>query len=353
MSQIALAFLDALLTDQEMADLMGTEADLVAMLRFEGELAAAQAELGMIPADHAHAIRSGVATFSPDVAALTRAVLKDGVVPPDLIRQLRGHIGGEAAKSLHFGATSQDVIDTALALKLKPALELLEGRLGAVIAALSALVASQGDHALMGRTRMQAAIPITARDRIEAWRAPLARARQDLADVGARNLILTLVGAAGTSDKYGDEAEALRAVLAARLGLSAPHYTPHAQRDRIVALGGWLSQVTGALGKMGQDTALMAQNEMAEIAMSGGGASSAMAHKQNPVLAETLVALARFNAVQISGLHQSLVHEQERSGAAWTLEWMILPPMLSATATALAHAGTLVASIRSIGKAAA
>jgi 3-carboxy-cis,cis-muconate cycloisomerase len=350
MSQIVLAFLDALLTDQEMAELMGAEADLAAMLRFEVELAAAQAGLSMIPADHAEAIRAKVGTFLPDVAALTRAVLRDGVIPPDLIRQLRGHIGGEEAASLHFGATSQDVIDTALALKLKPALGLLEARLGAVTAALSTLIASQGDHALMGRTRMQAAIPITARDRIESWRAPLARALSDLAGVSARNLILTLSGAAGTSDKYGDKAGALRQALATGLGLTAADYTPHAQRDRIVALGSWLSQVTGALGKMGQDAALMAQNEMAEIVMSGGGASSAMAHKQNPVLAETLVALARFNAVQISGLHQSLVHEQERSGAAWTLEWMILPPMLNATATALAHAEALVASIRSVGK---
>jgi 3-carboxy-cis,cis-muconate cycloisomerase len=350
MSQIALAFLDALLTDQAMAELMGTEADVAAMLRFETELATAQAELGMIPADHAEAIRAGVGTFAPDVASLTQAVLRDGVAPPDLIRQLRAHIGGGAAGSVHFGATSQDVIDTALALKLKPALDLLESRLAAVQTALSELVRSQGDHALMGRTRMQAAIPITVRDRIESWRAPLARLIEDLGEIRRKNLILTLSGAAGTSDRYGEKADALRQALAARLGLVAPDYTPHAQRDRIVALGSWLSQVTGALGKMGQDVALMAQNEIGEIVMSGGGASSAMAHKQNPVLAETLVTLARFNAVQISGLHHSLVHEQERSGAAWTLEWMILPLMLNATAIALSHAERLVASIQTIGK---
>jgi 3-carboxy-cis,cis-muconate cycloisomerase len=137
--------------------------------------------------------------------------------------------------------------------------------------------------------------------------------------------------------------------MAARLGLTVPDYVPHAARDHIARLGGWLSEVTGALGKIGQDVALMAQNEIAEIALSGGGGSSAMAHKQNPVLAELLVSLARFNAVQVSGLHQALVHEQERSGAAWTLEWMVLPQMLNATGTALLHANALLGGVERMG----
>ena len=142
----------------------------------------------------------------------------------------------------------------------------------------------------------------------------------------------------------------MRQSLAVSLGLSVPDYVPHAARDRIAALGGWLSLVTGALGKLGQDVALMAQNEIGEIALAGGGGSSAMAHKQNPVRAEVLVSLARFNAVQVSGLHQALVHEQERSGAAWTLEWLILPQMLNATGTALVHAEVLLGRVRRIGK---
>jgi 3-carboxy-cis,cis-muconate cycloisomerase len=140
----------------------------------------------------------------------------------------------------------------------------------------------------------------------------------------------------------------VRAALAGKLGLGdAPQW--HSQRDGLAELAGWLSLVTGSLGKFGQDLALMAQVG-SDIKLSGGGSSSAMPHKQNPVKAEALVALARFNAVQLSGMHQALVHEQERSGAAWTLEWLILPQMVVATAAALRLAAELAGQIESLGR---
>ena len=154
-------------------------------------------------------------------------------------------------------------------------------------------------------------------------------------------------GAAGTLEKLGDKGPAVRAALAAKLGLGdAPQW--HSQRDALAEFAGWLSLVTGSLGKFGQDIALMAQAGT-EIELSGGGGSSAMPHKQNPVKAEVLVALARFNATQLSGMHQALVHEQERSGAAWTLEWLLLPQMAVATAAALRLAAELAGQIESLG----
>jgi 3-carboxy-cis,cis-muconate cycloisomerase len=177
------------------------------------------------------------------------------------------------------------------------------------------------------------------------------QALDGLETVRCENLILSLAGAAGTAEKFGGDADAVRQSMADALGLAVPAYVPHAARGRIADLGGWLSRVNGALGKIGQDIALMAQNEIAEIALSGGGASSAMPHKQNPVRAEVLVTLARFNATQVSALHQSLVHEQERSGAAWTLEWLVLPQMLNATGVALKHAANLLSGIKRVGKA--
>jgi 3-carboxy-cis,cis-muconate cycloisomerase len=120
-------------------------------------------------------------------------------------------------------------------------------------------------------------------------------------------------------------------------------------RDGIAEAGSLMSLITGTLGKMGQDICLMAQQGIDEIRIDGGGGSSAMPHKQNPVLAELLVTLARFNAVQVSGLHQAMIHEQERSGAAWTLEWMILPQMVQATGRALAVASALTTQIVDIG----
>ncbi len=349
MTELLPTFLENLLVDDELVALIGTEADCSAMLRFELALAVAQAEVGLIPREAAHRIVAAAQTFRLNLERLRLGTLKDGVVVPELIRQLRAHVGEPHSKHLHTGATSQDVIDTALALKLDPALALFDARLNTAISALDRLKAEFGGEPLMGRTRMQAAIPITVGQRIAVWQGLLDRAAKGLVEVRDRNLIISLAGAAGSSDKLGDRADEIRHLMASSLGLSVPDYVPHSARDRIAILGGWLSLVTGALGKIGQDIALMAQNEFGEIALAGSGGSSAMAHKQNPVRAELLVTLARFNAVQVSGLYQSLIHEQERSGAAWTLEWLILPQMLNATGVALLHAGNLLAAITRMG----
>jgi 3-carboxy-cis,cis-muconate cycloisomerase len=342
--------LDLLLADPELGVFLSAEADLSAMLRVEVALARACGECGLIPADAAQVIQLAVADFRPDIGQLARDTRRDGIVVAGLVKQLRAHVGEPHGQYVHFGATSQDIIDTALAMRLKGILGLFDIRLKVLAGTLRELEARFGASHLMGRTRMQAAIPITAGDRLAVWSGLIERAQASLADISNKNLILSLAGPAGTADKFGDSINRVRDAMAGLLGLSVPDYVPHAARDRVAALGGWLSQVSGALGKIGQDVALMAQNEIGEIALSGAGGSSAMAHKQNPVLAEVLVTLARFNAVQVSGLHQALVHEQERSGAAWTLEWMILPQMLNATGTALVHAQTMLDAVTRIGE---
>ena len=336
-----------MLGDDEIAALIGTEAEIAAMLAFEAALAAAEAEAGLIPAAAAQAIGAGLAGFAPDIAALREGTRRDGVVVPELLRQLRAAVGTEHGPRLHFGATSQDVIDTALVLRLRAVLTVFAARLDGVTGALDDLAARFGGRGMMGRTRMQAAIPITAGDRIAAWRGPLVRDRVRLEQLRADVLVVQFGGAAGTLEALGDKAAAVRATLAGRLGLvDAPQW--HSQRDRLADLAGWLSLLTGSLGKFGQDVALLAQAG-GEIALTGGGGSSAMPHKQNPVAAELLVTLARFNAAQLGGFHQALVHEQERSGSAWTLEWLILPPMLVATGAALRVAADLAAAIEFVG----
>ncbi|MBV2184406.1 MAG: 3-carboxy-cis,cis-muconate cycloisomerase [Rhizobium sp.] len=345
-----LAHHSRLLADEEVADLLGGPADIAAMVAFEGALAKVEASLGLIAAGHAATIREALERFKPDMERLADATLRDGVPVPDLVAQMRAGIGPQTAPFLHFGATSQDVIDTALALKLKPVLALLKRRLDTVDTHLATLIDRFGSEPLMARTRMQAAIMISVGDRLRVWRGMLAEIAATLPAMTDRLLILSLAGAAGTAEKFGDRIGPLRVALAAELGLSVPAGVPHADRDRIADFGSWLSRLTGALGKMGMDIALMAQNGVGQIALSGGGGSSAMPHKQNPVLAEVLVTLARYNATQLAGLHQALVHEQERSGSAWTLEWLILPQMIEAAATALSHATVLLASVERIGE---
>ena len=340
--------LSGLLGDEEAARHFSVEADIEAMLGFERALAEAEAECGAIPREAAAAIVKALGSFRPDTAKLRSGVAKDGVVVPELVRQIKDAVGEPYGEFVHFGATSQDVIDTSLVLRLRGAVDHIGLLLSENIVRLTGLEQDFGGRALTAMTRMQPAIPIAAGDRIASWRAPLERHQQRLKEQSGRLLVVQFGGAAGTLDKLGDKAGAVRAALAVKLGLAdAPQW--HSQRDALAEFAGWLSLVTGSLGKLGQDVALLAQAGT-DIKLSGGGGSSAMPHKQNPVKAEALMALARFNAVQLSGMHQALVHEQERSGAAWTLEWLILPQMVVATAGALRLAAELAGQIEGLGR---
>lgn len=344
-------FLSGLLGDEELAELLSAEAAIRAMLRFEAALAEAEAEENLIPTEAAEAITRKIAEFTPDIAGLNAGVAKDGVVIPALVSQLREAVGPEHGKYVHFGATSQDVIDTALALQLADAAKRLSERLDQAVSALGILEQRDGAIEVMAHTRMQAAIPVEASRKIRSWRDPLMRHHARLEAAAKSVTILSFGGAAGTLDKLGEKGPAVAARLAGTLGLGLVAHARHSERDWITEFASLLSLVTGTLGKMGQDVALMAQNEMAEVKLAGGGGSSAMPHKQNPVKAEILVTLARFNATLVSGMHQALVHENERSGAAWTLEWMLLPQMVVATGTALRIGGELAGEISFVGRA--
>jgi 3-carboxy-cis,cis-muconate cycloisomerase len=345
-------FLSGLVGDEETAALFSAEAEIDAMLAFEAALAKAEAGAGVIPQVAAEQISTACATFQPRVADLRKATGQDGVVVAELVRQLREVVtlaaGEEAARHVHFGATSQDVIDTALMIRLKQIFRLFTDRIAQIEMGLANLETLFGGRPLMGHTRMQAAIMITVADRVRTWREPLARHRTKIENFSQDGFAIQFGGAAGTLDKIGHKAAEVRQALAWELFLSdAPQWQN--QRDRLNELAALLTLITGTLGKMGQDVALLAEMD-GEIQLAGGGGSSAMAHKHNPVAAEVLVSLARFNAVQVSGMQQAMVHEQERSGAAWTLEWLIMPHMVMATGAALRLALELVGNIKAIGR---
>ena len=339
-----MTLLSALAGDPELEALFTDAAALAAMLRFEAALAEAQAAAGTIPPAAAARIAEVCAGFAPDRPALASGLARDGVVVPDLVRQLRAAVGEPHAGDLHRGATSQDAIDTGLALRLAPALHILDTRLDRLDAALAALSARDGATALMAQTRMQRALPFTAADKVGTWRGPLPRHRARLAGLRPRLLKLQLGGPVGTRAELGERGAAIAEHMAGRLGLAdAPAW--HSQRDGVVEFGQWLALVCGSLGKMGQDVALMVQNEVAAAKLAGGGLSSAMAHKSNPVPAELLVTLARFTAGLSGTLATAMVHENERSGAAWTLEWLVLPQLVVAAGAALRTALALVAAL--------
>jgi 3-carboxy-cis,cis-muconate cycloisomerase len=334
--------IDAMLSDETVEGLLSDESQLAAMLRVEVALAQAEAAAGLISADAARAIERGLTEFEPDWDDLAEGMRRDGVVVPRLVAQLRRAVGDEHADAVHKGATSQDVVDTALMLQMKPILELVDERLDEVIDALRGIAQRDGAKPLMAQTRMQAALPFTVAAKLRTWIEPLEQHRRDL--VAARGLlVIQLGGPIGDRSSLAGKGDAVAAEMARELGLAeAPCW--HSSRSRIAAIGGLVAQISGTLGKIGADVGLLALT--GAVAVEGGGVSSAMAHKSNPVGAEHLVALAHQNAALVGALHQAMVHENERSGAAWTLEWLTLPQMLRNTGGALRIAAELAGAIR-------
>lgn len=336
------SLVDSLTGDAGIAAEFAAEAEIAAILVFEAELAGAQADLGLLPAEAASRIAAVAAALRPDLAAIGRGMERDGVCVPSLVSDLRQAVGEPHAGFVHLGATSQDAIDTGLMLRLKRVLDGLDARLGRVLETLETVAREQGGRALMAQTRMQAALPFTVADKLDTWARPLAGHRARLGALRA-GLPLQLGGPIGTG--VGASAKALRAALARRLGLrDAPPW--QSDRTTILDIAQGLALLAGTLGKIGQDVALMAQTGRGTVTLAGGGGSSAMAHKRNPVGAEVLVSIGRFNAGLLGLLAQSLIHENERSGAAWTLEWMLLPQMAQTTGRALVLAQDLLAGAR-------
>ncbi|AQZ51588.1 3-carboxy-cis,cis-muconate cycloisomerase [Martelella mediterranea] len=339
-------WLGGLFSDAETAAIWAPERQLSHMLAFEAAWSRALGACGLFDATLAENAARAIeqATISPE--ALGTGTRADGVPVPALVEILKTIAPAEA---VHKGATSQDVIDTALAMTLGETTGLFLARLDQLIATLTVLERRFGDNELTGRTRMQAAMPITVRDRVLSWRLPLDDHVARLQALRPRVEKVQIGGAAGDRSALGDKADAIVADVARALGLRPTEKAWHAMRDGIGEYASALSLISGTLGKIGQDIALMAQQGIDEIALSGGGGSSAMPHKSNPVLAELLVTLSRFNAAQLSGMHQALIHEQERSGAAWSLEWMILPQMAMATGRGLGAAIDLCGKVERMG----
>ncbi|OKL45687.1 3-carboxy-cis,cis-muconate cycloisomerase [Pseudovibrio exalbescens] len=335
----------------EAVDSLFSEQKMVAhAVQVEWAAASTMAQAGLVPSEHSAEIDKVCATFTLPHEDFVTGSLRDGVFVPQLVKQLRADLSASAAKSLHFGLTSQDVIDTALMMSLQAAVEILSSRLSCVREEIARLDREFGSEPLSSWTRMQKAISGTVSDRLSSWSHSLDDLAVHLARVEAEDLKVQVGGPVGTRAAFGEKTQKVVAGIADRLNLSEGQACWHADRKGPVRLASTFSGVSGSLGKIGQDLALMSQQGIETVRLSGGGGSSAMPHKQNPVLAEVLVTLARFNASQIGAMHHSLVHENERSGAAWMLEWMILPKMASVAARSLSCALELLKSVEALGE---
>ena len=332
--------------DDETAALFTDSAELGAMLLVEGALAKVQGAIGLIPQDAAAFLHRASFEVQIDPAGLAAETAVNGVPVPALIAAFRKAAQApDLASWLHWGATSQDIIDTALALRLKGLVAIWEGRIGALVARLGGLAEAHAELAMAGRTYGQAATPTSFGAVVASWGRPLLRHRRRLAAVKADLLQVSLSGAAGTLSAMGAQGPQVRAGLAAALGLSDPGGSWHAERDGIGAFGGWMAGMAASLGKIGEDLLLLTQTGIGEVILAGAGGSSTMPQKQNPVGPSVLVALAR-QVVGLSAILQGAgLHRQQRDGAAWFTEWLTLPQMCVLTGRALALAADLVGRV--------
>lgn len=334
-----------LFADDAIMAQLDDRAQVRSMLRVEAALARAEAGAGLIPGEAAERIAAVAESLDLDPAGLAEATAANGVPVSALVASLREAVDGDASSWVHWGATSQDIVDTSLALRLRQITTELEARLDVLVRRLLDLARRHATTATLARTRSQAAVPTSFGLKAAVWAAPLQRHRVRLAELKPRVLVVQLGGAAGTRSALGSKGADVVQRLAGDLSLAPATLPWHAQRDGLAELAGWLSLVTGSLAKLGLDITLLAQTGIEELRVGGGGGSSTMPQKDNPVGAELLVALARHNAALLGEMHQALIHGQERDGAAWSGEWLALPQMLAGTGAALSRAGALVGAL--------
>jgi 3-carboxy-cis,cis-muconate cycloisomerase len=329
-----------LFSENEITALFTDDAYVRALVEVEAALARAQANVGVIPAIAAERI-SKVQAEKIDTGALSKGTIRSGFPIVALVQEVRKQAGAEAAPYVHWGATTQDIMDTACVLQVRAAIQIFKRAILELLRHLSELGERHRATVLAGRTHGQQALPITFGLKVASWMAPMIRHAERIDEISPRLLVVQCGGGAGTLAALADKGLAVSQALANELSLGVPVMPWHAQRDSIVEFAGWLSLVTGTLGKMAQDVILLAQTEVGEVAESGDqsrGGSSTMPQKSNPITSELILAAARTNASLLSALHQAQIQEHERATHGWQVEWLTLPQMMILTGGALKHA---------------
>jgi 3-carboxy-cis,cis-muconate cycloisomerase len=333
--------------DAEVGQLFTDGAEVRAWMLVEGALAKAQGGLGLIPEVSSAAIHRAAMEVALDPAALAGETAANAVPIPGFVAAFRKAMEApEHAGWLHWGATSQDILDTGLALRLRQALNLIDARLDRAAKALADLAEAHAETPMLARTYGQAAVVTSMGAVVASWGRPLLRHRSRLGAVRADVEVVSLAGAAGTLSAMGGKGPEVRARLAEALGLADPGGSRHAERDGIAALGAWLAGVAGSLGKMGEDLLQLTHSGVGEIALGDGGGSSTMPQKVNPVAASLLAAIARRTPQLAATLAAALPHREQRDAAAWMNEWLTLPELVLLTARSLAVAEELARTLR-------
>ncbi len=316
------------------------EALIARYVQVEVALAVAEASVGVIPKDAAAAIRRLARAEAIDVAKLKAETDLVGYPIVGIVHQLAKQCG-DAGRYVHWGATTQDIMDTATVLQMRDGLALVDADLAALDAALAALAVKHRDTVMAGRTHLQHALPVTFGYKAAVWLGMIARHRERLAQLRPRVLVGQFAGAAGTLASLGDKGLAVHDALMAELGLGRASTPWHVARDGVAEAVSFLGLVTGTLAKIATDVMLMMQTEVGEAFepfMQGRGSSSTMPQKRNPISCEYILAAAKVVRQQAGLMLDAMAVDYERATGPWQLEWVAVPEAFIASSGALRQA---------------
>ncbi len=347
-----MTLLDALFGSSAMDEVFSDEARLQRMLDFEAALAKAEAACGVIPATAAQTIASKCKGNLVDAVALANAtaLALNPAIP--LVKQLTALVAkddAEAARFVHWGATSQDVNDTGLVLQIRQAFDLLEADLESLRDSLIQLAQKYRSTPIAGHTLMQHALPTTFGVKVAGWLDAMNRHRERLAQTRKRVLVLQFGGAVGTLAALKGKGLPVAQALATELQLELPVAPWHAQHDRVAEVAVTLGLCVGTLGKIARDISLHMQTEIAEVfepTGEGRGGSSTMPQKRNPVTAGVVLSAATRVPGLVSTMLSAMVQEDERGLGNWHAEWETLPQIFRLTGGALHQMATIVPRLK-------
>ncbi|MDC4336407.1 3-carboxy-cis,cis-muconate cycloisomerase [Acinetobacter baumannii] len=340
----------SLFYQKDVTDIFSDSSLVTYMIQVEVALAQAQAQVGVIPQNAANTIAQVAehALDKFDFSALAVATGLAGNIAIPFVKQLTAivkDIDEDASRYVHWGATSQDILDTACILQCRDALNIIEAQLQQCYSTALEQAKQYRHQVMIGRTWLQQALPITLGHKLARWASAFKRDLERIQAMKSRVLTAQLGGAVGSLASLQDQGSLVVSAFAKQLNLTVPTSTWHGERDRIVEIASVLGIMVGNTGKMARDWSLMMQTEIAELfepTAKGRGGSSTMPHKRNPVAAASVLAAANRVPALMSSIYQSMVQEHERSLGAWHAEWLAVPEIFQLCAGALSRTGEVL-----------
>lgn len=330
---------------ERMSAVFSSRSRVEAMLRFEAALARAEARAGVVPVEAAEAIARtcDADRFDPDALEAEARMAGNPAIP--LVRALTEAVPAEAQGYVHWGATSQDVIDTGLVLQVRDGLDALVDDLLRVGQACASLAERHVRTPMVGRTLLQHALPTTFGLKAARWLTPVTRELRRLRVLRA-SLPLQFGGAVGTLAALGEDGPRVRELLGEDLGLAVPDMPWHTDRGPVAEVAAAVGMVAGTVGKIATDVVLLSQSEVGEVAEGRAGPSSTMPQKRNPVHAPTALAAARLALGTVPVILSGMVQEHERAAGAWQAEWSAVPELFRTAAAAVGEAAAALEGLQ-------